>query len=52
MCYEERINDVVWLMDKCCNFYLIHVELEELHGKAISKEILQDVLICNAISYY
>jgi hypothetical protein len=52
MCYEEKINDAIWLMDRCSKSYLIHVELEELHGKLISKESLKDVLICNAISYY
>jgi len=34
------------------NSYLIHVELEELHEKVISKGSLKDVLIYNVISYY
>jgi hypothetical protein len=52
MNYGEKINDVVWPMDRCCNSYLIHVELEELHEKVISKASLKDVLIYNAISFY
>ena len=49
MHYEEKVIDVAWLKDKCCNLYWIHVKFKELHEKGVLKEMLQGGLTYNVI---